>query len=515
MSARQRKKRQSRRQEHSAGAATVRRLVAAGGLTAGATLAMSGVAQAAPMTFYVGTSADPGGAATDCTTPTNTDCSLRRAIDVANTNADTGDTILFNSSLSGSTINLDSGSGDLPTITTGLTIQGPGAGLLTIDAGGNSRIFDINLTTAYQPASISGLTVTNGYSASDGGAIWDYNADLTISGAMVKDSTSVGSGHEGGGVYAYSGSLTINSSTVSGNAAYAGGGIASKYGAVMITDSTVSGNTAYGGGSPGYGQAYGGGIWIYGADLTVDRSTIDENIARDGGGIYMTEVSSGGAIVVKNSTIANNHAAHDDGGGIWSNGSDNTLTVIGSTVTGNTALTHGGGIEAHNSTAPILENSIVSGNTANPASSDDFETYGGSNFDASFSLIGVHSTFVNQTVPGSVLVGVNPQLGSLANNGGATQTELPASTSPVVNKGKSFVLSTDQRGLTRPVAFPGVANSTAAGADGADIGAVELQPPPTPTPTHKTKCKKHKKKHKRSAQSAKKKKCKKKHKKKH
>ena len=93
----------------------------------------------------------------------------------------------------------------------------------------------------------------------------------------------------------------------------------------------------------------------------------------------------------------------------------------------------------------------------------------------------------------------------------------------MVNKGSAFGLTADQRGLTRPVAFPGVPNSTAVGADGSDIGAVELQLPPVVTPTtpvspapqpqsqKKKKCKK--KKHKRSAESAKKKKCKKKKKK--
>jgi hypothetical protein len=509
MSARQRRKRQGRRQEHSAATSTTRRLVVAGGLTAGATLAMSGVAQAAPMTFFVGTSADPGsGTAVDCTTPTNSDCSLRQAIDEANTNADTGDTILFNSSLSGSTISLDSGSGELPTITTGLAIQGPGASQLSVDAGGNSRIFDIDLTTAYQPVSISGLTVTNGYETSNGAAIANNNADLTISNAVVSDSTAYGGFIYGGGVSTDVGPLMINSSTVSGNYSYQGGGIGSASGAVTIANSTVSGNTAVGQGSPNYDRGYGGGVWTGSADLTVDRSTIDDNVAHDGGATYASGLG-GAAIVLRNSTIANNHAATDDGGGIWSDDSDSTLTVIGSTVTGNTALTDAGGIEAFNHTDPVLQDSIVSGNTSgsDPAT-DDLEgsTSPSYPFDTAFSLIGVPSGYVNETVPGSNLTGVDPQLGSLANNGGPTQTELPADTSPVVNKGMSFGLSTDQRGLTRPVAFPGVSNSTAAGADGADMGAVELQltaGPPSggggsqPSPGKDPKCKKLHKKLKR------------------
>jgi hypothetical protein len=102
--------------------------------------------------------------------------------------------------------------------------------------------------------------------------------------------------------------------------------------------------------------------------------------------------------------------------------------------------------------------------------------------DAAFSLIGSvdPATTIHATVPFSNMFGVNPQLGPLLNNGGATRTVLPADSSPVINKGKSFALGTDQRGLTRPVAFPGIPNSIAAGADGADIGAVELQLPPAP-----------------------------------
>jgi hypothetical protein len=123
-------------------------------------------------------------------------------------------------------------------------------------------------------------------------------------------------------------------------------------------------------------------------------------------------------------------------------------------------------------------------------------------------------------VPGSNLFAVDPQLGGLANNGGLTRTELPAVTSPVVDKGKAFSLTSDQRGLVRPIEIAGIPNSTAAGADGADMGAVELQSGPgvpapvTPTnPKKKHRCKKKHKKHKRSAQSSKKKKCKKKKKK--
>jgi len=59
-----------------------------------------------------------------------------------------------------------------------------------------------------------------------------------------------------------------------------------------------------------------------------------------------------------------------------------------------------------------------------------------------------------------------------------------APSSPAVNEGGGTATS-DQRGNVRPVAYPGVVNSSAPGANGADIGAFELQlpsPPPPPLP---------------------------------
>ena len=52
----------------------------------------------------------------------------------------------------------------------------------------------------------------------------------------------------------------------------------------------------------------------------------------------------------------------------------------------------------------------------------------------------------------------------------------PAANSPAVDQGAAFGLTTDQRGVLRPIDFPTIPNSTAAGADGSDIGAFELQP---------------------------------------
>lgn len=80
------------------------------------------------------------------------------------------------------------------------------------------------------------------------------------------------------------------------------------------------------------------------------------------------------------------------------------------------------------------------------------------------------------------LVNRDPLLGALQDNGGAvpsnggpTATMLPAPNSPVIDQGAGFGLRADQRGFARPVDLPAVPNSAAPGADGSDIGAVELQ----------------------------------------
>ena len=118
-------------------------------------------------------------------------------------------------------------------ITDALTITGPGANRLTIDASGSdptpdekngdgSRVFNITSGTA-----ISGLTLTGGDATGLGGAIW-AQADLVISDCTIRDNSILGGSAQGGGIGSSGGNLTVNRSTISGNSAADGdgGGIA-------------------------------------------------------------------------------------------------------------------------------------------------------------------------------------------------------------------------------------------------------------------------------------------------
>ena len=114
---------------------------------------------------------------------TNTDDSgpgsLRDALAAAND----GDTIDA-TGVSG-TIMLTSG--ELQ-ILRGVTIEGPGAGNLSVDGNATDRVFYINPTTV----TINGLTIVNG--ASDiGGGIYNDEAILTVSNCII-------SGNDGGGI---------------------------------------------------------------------------------------------------------------------------------------------------------------------------------------------------------------------------------------------------------------------------------------------------------------------------
>lgn len=236
-----------------------------------------------------------------------------------------------------------------------------------------------------------------------------------------------------------------------------GGGIYNNGGTLSLTNSSVSGNFSPAGGGAG---GVGGGIYSTGT-LTVTNSTVSGNNAElcngcgtSGGGIY----NDGGTASLTNSTVSGNTARY--GGGIYNTG---TFTITSSTITANTAQGavspgSGGGIFNAASGSLILTNTIVAGNLVINSSSPDIA--GGISPTSSYNLIGG-----------------DPKLGSLADNGGPTQTHALLPGSPAIDAGNNSGATTDQRGFARRVDLPSTPNAT--GGDGTDIGAYELQSSPT------------------------------------
>src|SRR3954452_3537831 len=480
-----------------------RRIVAAAGLGAGASLAMAGAADAAN---YVVGSTDDTALDGDCLTATNTDCTLRDAINDSNASTGVSDVISFKAGLSGT---ITRGS-DLPTITDPVQINGPGADLITIDGADAHRIFDVKTTTNGAAVLMSGLTLTGGNPASStdapnrAGAVLNADADLSIADSVITGNTA---GEYAGGIYSgcdtncgeadhgngYEADLTLARMTLTDNHSVndGGGAMYLNYGSATIFSSTINGNSAR--------WARGIGIFYMQGPVSIENSTVTGNSTTgptgQGGGVYMEYNPSG--VTIENSTVTGNSAVN--GAGVYDGAEPPNSPRTAPNVN------------------PVLMNTIVSANTG--------PDVGGRNdavWDSAFSLIGsISGATINETVPGSDIMGVNdPKLGPLSTTpGGDTQVMSPVAGSPAIDKGKGFDVGVDEHGFPRPVDLPDYKNSAAAGADGSDIGAVELQTspgggdvvpaPPAQTPKKK-KCKK--KKHKRSASSAKKK-CKKKKKK--
>ena len=108
------------------------------------------------------------------------------------------------------------------------------------------------------------------------------------------------------------------------------------------------------GGSPGLTVTLDSLIVTKGA--TEDGAPVDE----DGAGLYMEQ---GMHVTIKNSTFSDNHAA-GNGGGILNEG---VLTLIDSTVSGNSAAGENGGGGIQNSSGITITNSTISNNSATGA----------------------------------------------------------------------------------------------------------------------------------------------------
>ena len=178
---------------------------------------------------------------TFCTTE---DCTLREAINAANSNSGT-DTLTFNipdtgaecSSNNVCTITL-SALDTLPAINDDVTIDGSAnSGKITVDGAGAYRILTIN---SGKVVTINALTLANGNCSScDGGGINNSGTlNLTNSTLNGNDAFSFA-----GGIY-NTGTLNVTNSTLHNNDANAGGGIYNT-GTVNITNSTFAENDAW------------------------------------------------------------------------------------------------------------------------------------------------------------------------------------------------------------------------------------------------------------------------------
>jgi len=348
----------------------------------------------------------------------------------------------------------------LPDIRSNVTITGPGAASLTIDAQDASRVLQVS---AGVRVTVSGLTLANG-AAPFGGDVLNAGTltllDDVLTGGLANGSASAslapGSGGRGGGLF-NSGNATVLDSTISGSSATGGGpalflgglggsgGGVYNAGTLVVRGSTISANSATGGAGSSYfyngsqgsgGQGGQGGSLTNAGTLTLTNSTVANNMAAGGQPAVGVPDDTGGqgggianfaTLVVTNSTLAGNQAENGLGAG-GGGGSGGGLVMVGGSAT--------------------LENTLVATNAAG-AGPDTLGTVTSNEYN----LIGVidgSSGWVSTDLTGTQAGPLNPKLGPLQDNDGLTATMALLPGSPAIDAGNSAVApATDQRGGSR------------------------------------------------------------------
>ncbi len=393
---------------------------------------------------------------------TGTSCSLRQAIQSANTDT------AFGGCTSGShadTIELKAGhryirelpgpdaednnvSGDFD-IASKITITVKGSGKAELNGGGLDRVLQVLPGGAL---SASDLTLRDGdvaehqpSSYSAGGAIL-AQGDLTLTHSKLTNNRArTASGCNCGGGIAAIGPAVVtldNDKILDNNVENIGGAIAWLGGKLRVNHTTMAGNKA----------DYAGGAVYFGADAGHNSAAIRNSTMSKNQSLTAADNAGGGAVIVadfansklslSNSTITENKS-NANGGGIWQY--SGILKVDSSTIARNTADAGGGTSGGGGGVAGsvVITNSIVTSNHDLKPASTSADCLGAS---VSQSLVGKDTGCSGAPTN---RVAKNPGLGQLASNGGPTKTLALHKSSPAVNHGSKSEPNTDQRGRRR------------------------------------------------------------------
>ena len=361
-----------------------------------------------------------------------------------------------------------------------------------IDSVGELRLRDVTLTGGDGSSSCGGAirieggklavefsTISNNYSRFAGGGICNFGGTLTVDHGVFTGNTA---NNQGGAIYNEQDAIaTITNSTFRNNQANRGGALYNNRSELFITDSIISANSATGAGGGVSSSASGvsssttiditsttingntagfdgGGLYLHSSNTTIRKSTISNNFAgHDGGGMW----AAFGNKFIANTTISGNRA-NGYGGGIVKIDSSGSARLNNVTVAFNVAdydgdgVGLGGGIANGPSSRTTFSNTIIAGNRVNLNASECTGTLssGGYNLLQVVTPDCDFNPFLN-------IIGEDPLLGLLTNNGGLTDTHALAPGSPAINAGGpggNPCEETDQRGVPR----------------NCDIGAYEL-----------------------------------------
>lgn len=365
------------------------------------------------LTFSHASIAQAAGITVNSLTDDGVGCTLREAIEAANTDSAVGDcsagsgadTITFAFALTSggdSTITLtqfDAGtdSDEVGAYALGITSEiiidgGTGENGITIErASANSDLFRLFYVTQAGDLTLRNLTLTGGSAdggdggtggggaAGMGGAIFVRAGALTIENSTLANHSATGgegsaaASGGGGGVGADGADGATgdggdpNGGTGSGNALAIDGGFGGGGGGNLSTGLSVGGDGGFGAGG---GGANGGGNGGFGAGSGSNNGLLagtpgfggtagTTTVSGSGGGFGGAIFSNEGTVTIHNSTFANNSAtggtgADGYGGAIFNR--NGTLNVNNATISDNSVTTDGGGIYSLGDAETINEN---------------------------------------------------------------------------------------------------------------------------------------------------------------
>jgi predicted outer membrane repeat protein len=297
---------------------------------------------------------------------------------------------------------------------------------------------------------LANLIITNNIAVSNGGGMYVISTNTlpepSYSRPSLTDVTfSNNTAARGGGLYTQNASPTLTRVVFNNNTATSGAGggmnnqtltLSDASSLPSLTDVTFNNNTANGG----------GGMYNSNASSILNRVTFYGNVAnRRGGGMLNENANPTLTNVTFYGNISNESvgAAPWGGGGIMNVTSSPTLNNV--TFSGNNSLngsgTAGGdAIRNALTSSPVITNSIFWGDLNDEITSDGTGT-------TTISYSVVQGGFAG----GSNIITTDPKLGTLANNGGFTQTMALGAGSSALDVGNNSICATsDQRGVTRP-----------------------------------------------------------------
>lgn len=379
------------------------------------------------------------------------DCSLREAISASN--AAPGAVLIpagdYSIARAGGGENANS-TGDFD-LTTGMALYGASATTTRIIGILNDRVVDLDpgntLGHTYQ---LADLTVRRG----GGAAFFGFGAGINAS-----SGTAPGNEH-----------LALQRVEVRENTTQlAGGGVRSNGPAVVI-DSVIADNLAA---SDGGGLSFGGdaNTRVDVAYSTISGNSSTSGFSGGGGGVH-----SSSNTYIYNTTVSGNQA-RNNGGGVLSTLASGRINLIGVTLFGNRADSDGanggagGGLRMEGNFGSVINSAFAANRVGVAAVADDCDKSAGlTNITLESNHLEAAASSCGFGAGSGDVLGQPALLGALANNGGATQTHLPQTGSPVIDSGSiSQCLSSDQRGVARPQDGDGIGGAQC------DKGAVELE----------------------------------------